>query len=90
MAGAQLKHLEKIQAHLRDPASTRLSRDEKDALLALALYGQSKQDYRPFDYSHFVALIAKGGYRDFEWSVADVQRGLQKLGLEPNKKGDDD
>ncbi len=85
-----LKHLEKIQAHLRDPASTRLSRDEKDALLALALYGQSKQDYRPFDYSHFVALIAKGGYRDFEWSVADVQRGLQKLGREPNKKGDDD
>ena len=89
MADAQLKllvlalvarHLEQIQAYLRDPAST-------NETIALALYGRSDQDDPPFDYFHFHALVAEGGYRDFERSPADVQRGLQKLGLEPIKKG---
>ncbi len=96
MADAQLRllvlalvarHLEQIQAYLRDPASTQLSDDVRTETIALALYGRSDQDDPPFDYFHVHALVAEGGYRDFERSPADVQRGLQKLGLDPNKKG---
>ena len=87
MAEAQLKHLEQIQAYLRDPTSTRLPDDARNEVLALALYGQSKQDDPPFDYAHFYAIVVEGGYREFEYLPADVQRGLQRLGIEPNEKG---
>ncbi len=80
MADVPFKHLtiDKVREFLRAPAMTWLSRDAKDELRALALFGKSDD---PFDYSRFLDYVAAGGFREFALSTTDVRRGVQKLGI---------
>ncbi len=54
-----------------------LSRDARDELEGLGLYGKS---HSGMDYQWHLDHITKGGYHT-EWSNVDVRRGMEKLGL---------